>query len=672
MRDKPISGKNDHNYSIKYNDRAHSDYINFFKENNDDVIFLNGKWGSGKTSYLNIILEENKIDFKFIKLQKKSTKTIDLWRITTNQKTSEICYRTLFPITGFITKYIFFLIFLLFSGLAMYFSNLKLPIDSTLSNSSSIGTATYLFFISGFLSGMTQILGKIDYDSVFLNLFKIRTKKYFLWRNRIIIIDDFDRIDSSRQKELYKIFNLITNKKIKFVFLGDYNSIQKNKDSYLQKIIDRRIELPYELSPSNFWALYFENIISTIEKKRNDLLSTTETKNLETLKNELIMENRTLREKYIFEKYVNEIIFHDKRYDKVNIDQQFLIIYLYLFHNNHYSILVSKIDKLIDEYNHIGFRLAIQHDSEKKSSELEKIKKETRKYFEEKNITTPTNLILDILLRYDDLYGNTQYKNYKYQDFITQFPNYLINYVPVNAAGKDIRNIINTPSTREQLLQKIKENPNSDISGYIRRNQNQLTTLEKNHLFNLAMDFVIHQDYKYFDDTDIDDHIIRKEVSLIISLGLHLNTYFDSRNKDEAREYLQKHFIHKIDVSAQLQFYQYYIYIQPTNVLDCQKEAIVSAIQSDTINDLEYPEFIFHYLYLNNKTFTDKQVETLILLSDRQFYHFIARNSYYLGINRIELGSTITDRQLKKIQTRYTDMNSYYKDKLNIQLANEH
>ncbi|MBC1392589.1 hypothetical protein HB830_04185 [Listeria innocua] len=211
MRDKPIIGKNDSNYSITYNARAYSDYIKFFKENNDDVIFLNGKWGSGKTSYLNIILEENKI--KFIKLKKKIVKTIDLWRITTNQKTSEICYRTLFPITGFIAKYIFLLFFLILSGLAVYFSSLKTPIISTNSNLSSINTASYFFFISGFLSGMTQILGKIDYDSVFLKLLKIRTKKFFLWRSRIIIIDDFDRVKSSRQEELYKIFNLIINKK---------------------------------------------------------------------------------------------------------------------------------------------------------------------------------------------------------------------------------------------------------------------------------------------------------------------------------------------------------------------------------------------------------------------------------------------------------------------------
>ncbi|MBC6116343.1 hypothetical protein HCA12_00965 [Listeria innocua] len=659
MRDKPIFGKNDSNYSITYNARAYSDYIKFFKENNDDVIFLNGKWGSGKTSYLNIILEENKI--KFIKLKKKIVKTIDLWRITTNQKTSEICYRTLFPITGFIAKYIFLLFFLILSGLAVYFSSLKTPIISTNSNLSSINTASYFFFISGFLSGMTQILGKIDYDSVFLKLLKIRTKKFFLWRSRIIIIDDFDRVKSSRQEELYKIFNLIINKKIKFVFLADYNSIEKNEGSYLQKIIDRRIELPYELSPSNFWTIYFENIISLIEEKRSDKLSNTETENLESLKNEIIMENRTLREKYTFEKYVDEIIFQDERYDKINIDQQFLIIYLYLFHNNHYSILISKIDKLLNLYK-FSFRITIQDDSKKKKDELELIKSKAKEYFADNK--TPTVLILDILLRYDNLLKNKQYTNYKYNDFTTQFPNYLINYIPVNIAGKDIRNIINSSSTREQVLQKIQEYSNSDISDYIRRNQNQLTTFEKDHLFKLAMDFVYHQDYKYPYDKDKNEQIIKDEISKIISFGLYLNTYFYSRNKDEAREYLQKHFIYKLDVSAQLQFYQYYIFIQPTNALKSQKADIESVINSDTINDLEYPELIFEYLYQTNKKFTNQQLNSLLLLSDQQFYHFIARNCYINDMDRIELDLNLSQDDSDKIQKRYANMDSFYKDKL--------
>ncbi|WP_260447318.1 hypothetical protein [Listeria newyorkensis] len=43
MRDEPISGYHDPMYTIKYDEKARMDYAKFFKNNEDDVIFLNGK-----------------------------------------------------------------------------------------------------------------------------------------------------------------------------------------------------------------------------------------------------------------------------------------------------------------------------------------------------------------------------------------------------------------------------------------------------------------------------------------------------------------------------------------------------------------------------------------------------------------------------------------------------
>lgn len=675
MRDKPISGKTDNNYSIHYNSQAHSDYIKFFSKNNDDVIFLNGKWGSGKTSYLNIILEDNYWKFLFFKLKKKIVKTIDLWRITTNQKTAEIFYRSLFPITGFITRYIFFLIFLFFSGLAVYFSNIEISSVSATGNSPSINnTPTYFFFISGFLSGITQILGNIDYDSIFLNLLKIRSNRLLLWRKRIVIIDDFDRIEPSRQEEVYKIFNLITNKNIKFVFLGDYNIIQKNEGSYLQKIIDRRIELPYLLSPSKFWSTYFEDTLSTIEEKRTVSLSKNEKDNLESLKKQLIMENRTLREKNIFEKYVKETLLFEQRYDKVNIDQQLLTIYLYLFHNSHYSTLVNKIDKLLEAHNSLGFRLAIYNNSDKKKEELDKLKREAALFFDGVEIPSSTTILIqDILLCYENLDGTSQYQYYKYADFITQFPNYLINYVPMNMEGKYIRALINKSCSREQALEKLRVDSNSDIFNYIRRNQYQLTTLEKENLFNLAMDMVIHLDDKYPYDSNLADQVLRKESSSIISMALHLNPHFDTRESEDARAYLQEQSIYKLDVSAQLRFYQYYLYIKPTNVLSEQEQEIDRILQSDKLNSLSYPEIILYYLFLKNGHLSNKQLELLLAFSDRHFYYFLGifSNTSH-GIDKISLEQIAQDEQLLKIKSRYHSMTDlYYKEKLEVQLEDD-
>lgn len=669
VRDKPISGKADASYSIKYNTEAHTDYIKYFKENNDDVIFLNGKWGSGKTSYLNVVLEENAKKFLFFEFNKKVIKTIDLWRITTNQKTSEIFYRSLFPVTGFIARYVFFLIFLLFSGLAVYFSNLEFANDSSASN-----TATYFFFISGFLSGITQVLGNIDYDTLFLNLLKIRSKNPFLLRKRIIIIDDFDRIEAYRQEELYKIFNLVTSKKVKFVFLGDYNIIQKNEGSYLQKIIDRRIELPYNLSPSNFWTAYFEDTIADIEEKRGISLSNTEKNNLDSLKKEIITENRTLREKNMFEKYVKEILFFEQRYDKVNIDQQFLTIYLYLFHINFYNTLVNKIDDLLEPHNSLGFILAIRDNAKRKKEELEKLTIEATNFFDTQATPSRTTiLILDILLCYNNLYGESPYQNYKYAEFITQFPNYLINYVPLNIEGKYIRDLVSKPYTREEVLEKLKKDFNSDIFNYIRRNQQQFTASEKENLFNLAMELVVNLDDKYPYDESLENHTLRKQASLIISIALSVNTHFDVRERESAQAFLQESFIYKLDVSAQLRFYQYYLHIDPRNVLSCQKEEINNILQSGELNKLSYPEFILHHLFLQNRCLSEQYLDLLLALTDRHFYYFSTRYTVNTqGIQKLPLNQIVQDDQLDKVVTRYNSMtNSYYKEKLKAQLEEE-
>ena len=76
MRDRPISSKSDDNYLIKYNEKAKEDYSNYFENEKDDVIFINGKWGSGKTSYLNIVLEENIKKFFFLNGRKKLLKPL--------------------------------------------------------------------------------------------------------------------------------------------------------------------------------------------------------------------------------------------------------------------------------------------------------------------------------------------------------------------------------------------------------------------------------------------------------------------------------------------------------------------------------------------------------------------------------------------------------------------
>ncbi|MFW7366968.1 hypothetical protein [Vagococcus fluvialis] len=666
MRDKPIINKQDPDYQFKYNERADSDYKTIFVEDKDDVIFLNGKWGSGKTSYLNVILDNN-IFFRFkkIELKKRIVKIIDLWRVTSNQCTSEIFYRKIFPISGFIVRYLFIFLFLILSGFAAYFS--KYSLDS--SNKTIMNATSYILFASGFLSGLNQIIGKIDYDSLYLKLLKFRTKKWLIWRRRVIIVDDFDRIEALRQEELYKIFNLIENKRIKFIFLGDFPIIENNKNSYLQKIIDKRIELPYELSPSNFWNDYFDHFIKKIEEERDDLISKTESNNLEKLRSTLIRENRTLRERKLFEKYVNEIVFSDSRYDIVNIDQQLVIIYLYLFYNEAYSILVSQIEKLISPIVSSSIFWKYNETNEEKENYLLGLEtdiKETFQVVEKGN--NAMDLILEVLFPYKLIIQSPYLVNYKYDYFINEYPNYFINFIPTNIEGKEIRAMFKEEIKRDIVIDKLENDTNSDIFNYIRRNQYELTDIEKDNIFKLAMEFIINQDYKYPNDEFILGQKTRKEINMIISMGFNITTHFDRYDSEKSRSYLYQNYLNNLDVTVRLQIYKYFLDIPLTNVLKTDIKELDLIIKQENFNELVYPEYIFHYLYQNNNRLTDNQVDQLITLNDVQFFHFISWYSYQDGVNKIWLGQDAPNDQIKKMEQRYLKLDEGYKGILNLKL----
>ena len=91
--------------------------------------------------------------------------------------------------------------------------------------------------------------------------------------NKVLIIDDFDRISVERQNEAYKLFNILHGK-LPIVFIGDYHKISKGDEEsgkYLQKIIDRRLELPSVLNYRNIWTNYLDKLSSAFGIKEDVL-----------------------------------------------------------------------------------------------------------------------------------------------------------------------------------------------------------------------------------------------------------------------------------------------------------------------------------------------------------------------------------------------------------------
>ncbi|MCD5108545.1 protein MraZ, partial [Enterococcus faecalis] len=169
---------------------------------------------------------------------------------------------------------------------------------------------------------------KYKTDNFYYKFFKTSISAYFL-KNKVLIIDDFDRISQLNQEGAYKLFNCL-NGKLPIIFVGEYDKIKHEEDKYLQKIINQKIELPYSLYPDNIWNQYFI--------KLENQLSISISPSFVSL---FIEEKRNLRERKMFHYYVTQELEVRGKRDFVQIEQQLVIIFLYLFYPSEYKRLVN-------------------------------------------------------------------------------------------------------------------------------------------------------------------------------------------------------------------------------------------------------------------------------------------------------------------------------------------
>ena len=270
--------------------------------------FLNGNWGSGKTEFL-VEVDKN---------TNKKLVTIDFWRLSDNRSTIEIVFSKLHPWKYRILRFLIVLCVALSIlmtnvvdlGLSSFFESfcVKLIVGSIV-----LLVAIYQFF-------------KIKSDGFYSCLL---TCKCLPLSRKVLVIDDFDRMSNKQQEESYKIFSLL-NGKLPIVFVGDIEKVHLKDNNFLSKIIDRRIELPFVLHPSNIWQDYFE----LLSKKLNTNLS-------DDFWRRFSFENRNLRDRNHFNDYVNQEFFSRGKFEHVQEEQQLWIIYAYLFYPELYKQLLK-------------------------------------------------------------------------------------------------------------------------------------------------------------------------------------------------------------------------------------------------------------------------------------------------------------------------------------------
>ena len=270
--------------------------------------FLNGNWGSGKTEFL----------VEVGKNTNKKLVTIDFWRLSDNRSTIEIIFSKLHP-----WKYRFLRFFIV----------LCVALSILITNVVDLGLSSFFEFF-----GVKLIVGSIVLLVAIYQFFKIKsdgfysyllTFKYLSLTRNVLVIDDFDRMSNNQQEESYKVFSLL-NGKLPIIFVGDIEKVHLNDNNFLSKIIDRRIELPFVLHPSNIWQDYFE----LLSKKLNMSLS-------DDFWRRFSFENRNLRDRNHFNDYVNQEFFSRGKLGHVQEEQQLWIIYAYLFYPELYQQLLK-------------------------------------------------------------------------------------------------------------------------------------------------------------------------------------------------------------------------------------------------------------------------------------------------------------------------------------------
>lgn len=285
--------------------------------NDNKTYFLNGSWGSGKTDFL----EEVK------KNSPKKLITIDFWRLTDTRSTIEIAFSKLHPLLYWAIRV----------GVV-----LLVAVSILMTNFVDIGLSNYF---GGSKPLILKLGGVVALIVAVWQVFKKKSDEFYCFLlsklpkfSKVLIIDDFDRMSEKQQEESYKLFSLI-NGKLPIIFVGDITKVHKNDDNYLSKIIDRQVELPFDLHPSNIWDNYF----SVLEDKFNIVLS-------DDFKKRVSSDQKNLRDREHFNDYVNQEFFTRGKLDHVQVEQQLWIIYAYLFYPELYKMLLENIKiKISDE-----------------------------------------------------------------------------------------------------------------------------------------------------------------------------------------------------------------------------------------------------------------------------------------------------------------------------------
>ncbi|EAJ5700864.1 KAP family NTPase [Campylobacter lari subsp. concheus] len=269
--DKAITSKNEDLFSRRENATALAKIIKSYQDEDSISIGIIGDWGSGKTSFVNMILEELKDDENFIIIN------FNPWNISTRKqlisdfftKLAKEIRKAPFPKIKIknLKKICSHFKFKFFSEVSQNLEDLALlfkmssyviadPVTSVAMSKTSNAISDFNKSLNAEKKGLDEIKNKIN-----TALSNIDTKI-------IIVIDDLDRLADTDIREIFQLVRSIADFKNTMYILAYDNEIvttaldkiQKDKgERYIEKIVQVPIVLP-KLNKANLTAIFMQKI----------------------------------------------------------------------------------------------------------------------------------------------------------------------------------------------------------------------------------------------------------------------------------------------------------------------------------------------------------------------------------------------------------------------------
>ncbi|MEB8071650.1 P-loop NTPase fold protein [Staphylococcus shinii] len=570
-------------------------------------VLLNGKWGIGKTSFLNLIEED--VELRKEKKNKREFIWLNAWKENNSENFYSDIFSKLHPWKYFYLRHkplVWAIILSIIIALIQF-------IPFFLKGKENLITVNILLiWLALFIINSALSYFKDTYDIE--DKCRNKVKKFIKKRKLIFIIDDFDRVDKLQRNILFqKMSDINSFENALIIVVGEYKRIVENpNDIFTQKILQNIENMPEKYKPHNIWNI-FESDLETIVKYQD--ITDADRLIINRIRGQFIRENRTIREsKQLFNRFKNTYKYKQNR--NFNASESLALCYIFIFHNQIYEIITNKSIKLT--YNTVSI------EDEKKQR--------LRSELLEANINDDSNII-DFIF---NLFNHGNDSGMKYPS-ITKEKNFSLYKIESNESTQVNEDML------EEYLQKDKDEGLKQINSfneedYIRffemfkRKAIEEQILKSVEAYVKEMIKLVH--YKFYGEhsnSGISSFTSPYVDELLYSLSERLEMTLEiDKNKQCEKIALNNR---ELDASQKILIIELIIpdieYIDIENKVE-MIDGILKELSFSNIQDTEHPRIIYwayvkYYDHLQNKEI-EKVLSELVCLGDSEFVEFIETN----------------------------------------------